>query len=149
AQLPPPPPPDTTTTVAAAPTGHASARPAAAPEYERLKSLMREQIEHEAWHRARQTVNTLLQWKVDDQRVLEAKSLVDEQLARWPQPEIACFGDHTGWVRTVAVAADGRSALSGGDDATLRLWDLTERKCLSVLQGHTGAVMGLALTKNG
>jgi WD40 repeat protein len=120
-----------------------------AREHEQLKVLLSDQIEHEAWHRAGQTVNTLLQLKIDDQRVLEAKSLVDSHLARLPQPEIACFREHTGWVRTVAMAPDGRSALSGGDDATLRHWDLVERKCLCVLQGHTGAVMSAALAKNG
>src|SRR5205814_1682082 len=103
----------------------------------------------EAWHRAEETVNTLLQWKTDDQRVLEAKSIIDSNLARLSRHEIACFRDHTGWVRTVAMASDGRSALSGGDDATLRLWDLIERKCLTVLRGHTGPVMSAAMTKSG
>jgi WD40 repeat protein len=147
AQLPPPPQSAASTPV----LQHAPKSSGKVPtnDYERLKTLLREQIEHEAWHRAGETVNTLLQWKVDDQRVLEAKSLVDSHLARSPQPEIACFRDHTGWVRTVAIAADGRSALSGGDDATLRHWDLIERKCLRVLRGHTGAVMSVAMTKNG
>jgi WD40 repeat protein len=145
----PPPPQATATTPGAPQAGQKAAATTPASEYERLKSLMDEQIEHEAWHRAQETVNTLLQWKVDDQRVLEAKSRVDAHLARSPQLEIACFREHTGWVRTVAMASDGRSALSGGDDATLRLWDLIERKCLMVLRGHTGAVMSAALTKNG
>jgi WD40 repeat protein len=145
----PPPPPSPAITSGTPQAQHRPGGNAAAEEYARLKSILSEQIEHEAWHRARETVTTLLQRKVDDQRVLDAKSLVDAHLANSPQPEIACFRDHTGWVRTVAMAADGRSALSGGDDATLRHWDLVERKCLRVLGGHTGAVMSAAMTKNG
>jgi serine/threonine protein kinase len=147
AQLPSP-PPDAITPIALQ-TRNTPASNAPAREYERLKSLMTDQIEHEAWHCARETVNALLQWKVDDQGVLEAKSLVDGHLARLPQPEIACFREHTGWVRTVVMAADGRTALSGGDDETLRHWDLIERKCLTVFQGHTGAVMCAAMAKSG
>src|SRR5207248_1496618 len=32
---------------------------------------------------------------------------------------------HAGPVRSLAVASDGRQALSAGDDASVRLWDLT------------------------
>src|SRR5262249_20114098 len=77
----PPPPASVSISSGTLQGGHKPGGNGMAPEYERLKSLLTDQIEHEAWHRARETVNALLQWKVDDQRVLEAKSLVDGHLA--------------------------------------------------------------------
>jgi WD40 repeat protein len=63
--------------------------------------------------------------------------------------EIRCIREHQGWVRSVAVAPDGGWALSGSDDATLRLWDLENGEELLRLVGHAGAVMSLALDCEG
>ena len=38
---------------------------------------------------------------------------------------------HSGAVTAVAVLADGSRALSGSDDRTLRLWDLSTGECLA------------------
>jgi WD40 repeat protein len=37
------------------------------------------------------------------------------------------LGGHTDWVACVAFAPDGRTALSGSNDQTLRLWRLPEK----------------------
>ncbi len=37
---------------------------------------------------------------------------------------------HTGGVRSVAITRDGRRALSGGLDHTVRWWDLDTGRCL-------------------
>jgi WD40 repeat protein len=56
---------------------------------------------------------------------------------------------HTNWVSAVALTADGRQAVSGGEDRTLRVWDLTRGQCLATLEGHRGPVRAVALAPDG
>jgi WD40 repeat protein len=48
----------------------------------------------------------------------------------------------------VAVSADGRIAVTGGDstDKTLRVWDLATKTCLHTLTGHTEGIRSVALS---
>src|SRR5437870_3098950 len=56
---------------------------------------------------------------------------------------------HTGSVYAVALSGDGRHALSGSDDDTLRWWDLEGGRCRRTLAGHTGSVEAVALSGDG
>jgi hypothetical protein len=51
---------------------------------------------------------------------------------------------HTYAVLGVAMTADGRRAVSGSLDETVRVWDVETGNCLATLEGHTGAVWGVA-----
>jgi WD40 repeat protein len=51
---------------------------------------------------------------------------------------------HSEGVFSVAWSPDGRSVLSGGNDATLRLWDIPSGRCLHTLTGHRGGVNRLS-----
>jgi WD40 repeat protein len=44
------------------------------------------------------------------------------------------------------VSADGRTAISGGEDNTVRVWDVASGRCLRTLEGHTGYVKPVALS---
>jgi WD40 repeat protein len=59
------------------------------------------------------------------------------------------FAGHTAPVLIVAVSADGKRALSGGRDRTIRVWDLEGRRLLLALEGHTDAVTGLSFSPDG
>ncbi len=59
------------------------------------------------------------------------------------------FDGHTDSVLAIALSIDGRKAVSGSADKTLRVWDITSGKCLHILEGHTNAVTAVALTTDG
>ena len=56
---------------------------------------------------------------------------------------------HTQGVTAVAVAPDGRHAISASWDETLKVWDLESGEELHTLQGHTGPVLDVAVTPDG
>ncbi|CAB9503415.1 WD-40 repeat [Seminavis robusta] len=56
---------------------------------------------------------------------------------------------HTDSVLCCAVYENGKRALSGSNDKTLKVWDLTTGKELKKLQGHSGSVKCCAIYQNG
>lgn len=63
--------------------------------------------------------------------------------------EIRRFDGHEGAVVTVSVMADGRRAVSGSDDGTVRLWDLETGEEMYRFDGHAGGVTAVAMTADG
>ena len=59
------------------------------------------------------------------------------------------FEGHTHWVTSVFLSADGRYALSGSDDNTLRLWEVSGGHCLRTFKGHTSQVNSVFLSADG
>ncbi|HEV3023570.1 MAG TPA: WD40 repeat domain-containing serine/threonine-protein kinase, partial [Pirellulales bacterium] len=117
-------------------------------EIEKLQHALAEQIDRDDLHEARRTSAALLALRPDDTETREARAFIDARLSV-PMRELQCFTGHSGWVRSVAAAADGRFALSGSDDKIVRLWDLENRCELRRLSGHTAAVMSVAFSPDG
>ncbi|CAI9095529.1 OLC1v1031510C1 [Oldenlandia corymbosa var. corymbosa] len=61
------------------------------------------------------------------------------------------FKGHKGVVNFVMFHPDPNRLLlfSGSDDTTIRIWDLTRKKCLATLEKHLSAVTSLAITEDG
>lgn len=55
---------------------------------------------------------------------------------------------HKEGVRSVAVTPDGRCAVSGSEDGTVRVWNLDTAEC-RVLKGHQRAVRAVVVTPDG
>jgi small GTP-binding protein len=49
----------------------------------------------------------------------------------------------------VAFSADGRHALSGSNDNTVRYWEVASGRALDVFEGHTASVMSVAFSGDG
>jgi WD40 repeat protein len=56
---------------------------------------------------------------------------------------------HGDWVNSVAISADGKTALSGSDDNTLKLWDLGTGQVIQTLEGHGRSVNSVAISADG
>lgn len=54
---------------------------------------------------------------------------------------------HVGTI--VSVAARGSLVVSGGEDGVVRLWDLSSRRMVLALRGHTGWVHAVAISPDG
>jgi hypothetical protein len=64
-------------------------------------------------------------------------------------PAIAVFQGHTNSVNTCTLTADGSRLVSGSDDNTLRVWDMSSMECVGTLKGQTGRVSTCTLTADG
>jgi WD40 repeat protein len=63
-------------------------------------------------------------------------TLLEKAIARGAFRELRKMTGHEKWVRSIAVTKDGKKALTGSQDGTLRLWDLASGKEIKKLTGH-------------
>lgn len=72
----------------------------------------------------------------------------DDLFSADPSERVISLG-HTETIRSLAYSPDGKRALSGSDDKTLRLWDLASGLCVRVFEGHTNSVRSVAFSPDG
>jgi len=59
------------------------------------------------------------------------------------------FKGHTSWVWPVAFGPDGRRALSGSEDKTIRIWEVETGQCLRTFTGLTSYIRSVAFSPDG
>ena len=65
------------------------------------------------------------------------------------KPDIFVQLGHSALVSTVAISPDGRYALSGSSDKTLKLWDLATGRAIRTFKGHSQLVSSVAFSPDG
>lgn len=70
-------------------------------------------------------------------------------VAHWPSYAFAQLRGHGGPVRSIAISADGTSAVSGSFDTTAIRWSLSAGSAQSVLRFHNGPVNAVAFLSQG
>jgi WD40 repeat protein len=90
-------------------------------------------------------------WTPDGKRLLSTGNTPDNNVHLWDVEsgkELHTFAGHQQPAITVAVAPDGRTAVSTGKDGTLRRWNLAPAEPV-VLKGHEGEVWAAAFSPDG
>jgi WD40 repeat protein len=78
---------------------------------------------------------------------LDGSQLLPRWTSRRTADELArTLEGHTGDVSAVDISAAGVLAMSAGDDATVRLWDLATGEVVRRLEGHTRPVLAVAMS---
>jgi WD40 domain-containing protein len=58
-------------------------------------------------------------------------------------------GQHSGRIPAMALSPDGRRLATGGDDRTIKIWDVATGKMLHSFAGHTDTVLCVAFSHDG
>ncbi|KAK3683085.1 hypothetical protein LTR37_020570 [Vermiconidia calcicola] len=71
-----------------------------------------------------------------------ASGSMDQTIRVWNSETQSTFllRGHTDWINCVRVDEASRTLFSASDDLTVRLWDLDNRTCIKVFEGHVGQV---------
>jgi Caspase domain/WD domain, G-beta repeat len=64
-------------------------------------------------------------------------------------PRLVVQTGHSGWIKSMAFAPDGRTILTGSDDKTARLWDAATGREIRRLEGHGHQVTSVAFAPDG
>ena len=56
---------------------------------------------------------------------------------------------HSGYVTSVAISPDGQTLVSGSNDKTIKIWQLSTGQELRTLTGHSGWISSLAISPDG
>jgi WD40 repeat protein/serine/threonine protein kinase len=81
----------------------------------------------------------------------KVQALLRDAIERSPQSGqcLRTLTGHTGRVTSVCLSADGRFALSGSHDKTLKLWEVETGQCLGTLTDHTNILSSVCLSVDG
>lgn len=86
-------------------------------------------------------------WGIQALEVVEGVESLDKTVFR--AKATGHLDGHTDRIHSLQMTADGKRAITGSRDRTLRVWDVERRTCEQVLRGHTREVLALDISGDG
>ena len=68
---------------------------------------------------------------------------------------ISCFYSNcyliwsSSWIKSVAISPDGSKIVTGSDDRTAKIWNMSDGQLISTLSGHTWGINAVAISPDG
>jgi WD40 repeat protein/serine/threonine protein kinase len=84
-----------------------------------------------------------------DNTDIVAALAVAENYPELTRSRVLTHSAHVIWTVVVAVSANGRVALTGGQDHNVRAWNVSTGACISTLTGHASTVQSVACRADG
>lgn len=79
-------------------------------------------------------------------RIWDHQALLDPRIAPADLRALATLTGHSAAVLAIGFSADGQLLVSGGEDGTLRVWDIAQERQKAMLRGHSNAVLTCAFS---
>jgi len=89
----------------------------------------------------------VLLWDPAEVKPFDYETLLSNEES--PPPVFTTFEGHTAGVTSVQFSANGKLLVTGSNDNTVRVWDVSTHKPLKVLRGHGGRVLSCAFAPQG
>jgi WD40 repeat protein len=122
-------------------------------EVERQRQLeveRQEQLEAERQEQLEAERQEQLEAERQEQREAERQRQREiERKRKLENASVACTLGHSGSVNSVAISPDGQILVSGSDDKTITIWDLSTGQELRTLTGHSESVNSVAISPDG